>query len=158
MEWLSERTWQGQKLGHIVRANAEERERFEALADQGWLRCYLLKNGAEPLAFVLGRQMDNLYHWEEIGYDPAWAKYAPGKALLYLHLEDLFAEKRPDWLDMGRGPYGYKAFFANYCYEEANAYLIRKSLYMSVAMGLPAAGDQIKRVGRARFRRLLRKG
>jgi CelD/BcsL family acetyltransferase involved in cellulose biosynthesis len=134
VEEVTARSWQGRSMGKGFKADAATVRRFEAQADRGWLRSYLLRNGGRPLAFGIGFQADGVYHYDTIGYDSEWSPYAPGKVLFCLLLEDLFAEDKPDRLDCGYGENDYKVFFANRCEEAANVYLVRKSLYTGCAM------------------------
>jgi len=153
-ERLSALSWQGTRLGKVLRAESAEAERLGALADRGWLRGYLLCGGEKPLVFLIGRQADGIYHADQTGYDPQWAKYAPGKVLLYLLMKDLYAANTPEWLDFRRGERGQKQFFANYSYDETSAYLIRKAVYTGLAVGFPAALQGARTATRALFDRL----
>jgi hypothetical protein len=128
-EAISRKSWQGTQLGEVVRASPEMLALDGEHADRGWLRCYVLRAGDEPIAFVRGFQAAGTYYYNQIGYDPAWAEHDPGKVLLFRLIEDLCAEDRPDWLDFRYGDNLYKQVFGTDRYDEANLYLIRKTPY-----------------------------
>jgi CelD/BcsL family acetyltransferase involved in cellulose biosynthesis len=135
VEQISERSWQGTKLGTIIRATDSLRERLSARADAGWLRCYLLRNAERPLAYIIGWQADGVYYYEDAAFDPAWSNHSPGKVLLYRALENLFAENKPEWFDFGFGDNQYKQVMSNHTFEQANVLLFRKSAYTALALG-----------------------
>jgi hypothetical protein len=136
VESISTKSWQGERLGAVIQASKAELERFGALADHGWLRCYLLSNDEQPIAFVVGWQDVGVYYYEQIGYDPAWKHVAPGTVLLYRVVEDLFADNPPQCLDFRYGDSDYKRIFGNYSFGEANIYLVRKGFYTGLVLAI----------------------
>lgn len=154
VERLSALSWQGTRLGKVIHASEEEMERLGGWADRGWLRGYLLTNGDQPLSFLIGRQADGTYYADHTGYDPEWARLAPGKVLWYRMLEDLHRVDRPEWMDFRRGNKAYKQFFANHSYNEGSAYLMRKTAYAGLAVGFPAAFSRIRTATHSLFNRL----
>jgi CelD/BcsL family acetyltransferase involved in cellulose biosynthesis len=131
---LSRRSWQGRRLGQLVGATDEDRERLALCADQGWLRSYLLSAAEQPLSFAIGYQASGTYFYARPGYDPAFGHLRVGTVLLYKILEDLTGFDAARRLDFGYGDNEYKAIFANHTHEEANVYLVRRSPYMGVAL------------------------
>ena len=138
VERLSAMSWQGRRLGQVVRGT-DQVEKLCAYADRGWLRCYLLYCGEQPVSFEIGLQADETYHLLQTGYDPDWAKYRPGNVLIYHYLQHLYAENTPEWVDFGCGENEYKRFWGNACHDEANVYLIRKSAYTGLAYAVNKA-------------------
>jgi Acetyltransferase (GNAT) domain len=92
VERLSASSWQGKHLGSVVRNTETEREHLGALANQGWLLCYLLSAGDDPLAFLIGYHADGIYYADRTGYDLRWARRGPGKAIWYKTLDTYIAE------------------------------------------------------------------
>lgn len=113
-EHVSQRSWQGKRMG--LRLSQEERFRahFDALARLGALRSYLLFHKDHPIAFVYGWQWNGRFEYEEIGYDGAFAEQGPGRVLLYRVLEDLIAHDTPEVLDFGCGDAEYKRVFGTH--------------------------------------------
>jgi CelD/BcsL family acetyltransferase involved in cellulose biosynthesis len=152
VQTLSERSWQGTRLGQVVRATSEQIDALSLQAERGWLRSYLLSCKGEPVAFVLGSQEGGVYYYERIGYDPKWADFSPGKVLLLRLLEDLFkphtGAERPRWLDFGSGDSEYKQLFGNEQYAEAHVYLVRKTPYMTAALSVHAGLNRVESTAR----------
>lgn len=111
---VTERSWQGKRLGHRLGPSERFRSHFQALARLGALRSYVLHHQDRPVAFVYGWQWNGRFEYEEIGYDPALAERAPGRVLLYRVLEDLIADRTPDQLDFGCGDAEYKRSFGTH--------------------------------------------
>lgn len=132
-EILSRKSWQGTRLGQIIRCDETTSGKLSAYAERGWLRGYLLESAERPFAFLLGCQESGVYYAEYTGYDPEWVKYSPGKVLWYRVIEDLCQHEPANWLDFRYGDNTYKRIFSNESYDEANVYLIRKSAYGSLA-------------------------
>ncbi len=112
-QFISQRSWQTQQFGQRIRNNEEERRFLTFLATMGALRSYTLYREGEPVAFVMGHQWNDIFHYDEVGFDRNLVKLAPGKVLLQEVLDDLMSHDRPDLFDFGLGDGGYKQFFAN---------------------------------------------
>ena len=118
-EWLtdaqaiSQRSWQSQQFGQRIRNSEEERSFLVFLASMGALRSYTLHLESEPVAFVMGHQWNNVFHYDEVGFDRNLVKLARGKVLLQEIIDDLMSHDRPEMFDFGLGDGGYKQFFAN---------------------------------------------
>lgn len=111
---VSERSWQGKRLGLRLGPSERFRAHFQALARLGALRSYVLHHEERPVAFVYGWQWNGRFEYEEIAYDPALADHAPGRVLLYRILEDLIADRTPQQLDFGCGDAEYKRSFGTH--------------------------------------------
>jgi CelD/BcsL family acetyltransferase involved in cellulose biosynthesis len=111
---VSERSWQGRRLGLRLGPSERYRAHFQALARLGALRSYVLHHQDRPAAFVYGWQWNGRFEYADIGYDPALADHAPGRVLLYRVLEDLVADRTPHELDFGCGDAEYKRSFGTH--------------------------------------------
>lgn len=112
-ERISEKSWQGKRLGLRMRLDETLHSRFAVLARLGAFRSYVLYHEDRPVAFVYGWQWSGRFEYEEIGYDGELARYAPGRILLYRILEDLLSHRCPEVLDFGCGDAEYKRTFGN---------------------------------------------
>ena len=139
VERLSASSWQGKHLGSVVRNTETEREHLGALANQGWLLCYLLSAGDDPLAFLIGHHADGIYYADRTGYDLHWARRNPGTVIWYKTLEHLHSRGDMRWLDFYHDDREYKQFFANTCYQEAGLFLIRKTVRTGIAFVYPVS-------------------
>lgn len=79
-------SWKGSQGTAI--ASDEATSRFytsvaEWAANRGWLRLALLRVDGHAIAFQLDLEVARTYHSLKIGYDPSFARFSPGKILLY---------------------------------------------------------------------------
>ena len=118
-------TWQAQQGTEF---GPDLRARLDDLAGRGLLRCYLLRVGDEPCAFVIGYKWHTEFHYIRIGYDPKFAKLSPGTALLYLLVEEMCGEQCVTLFSLGAGDFGYKAQFGNVHVEVGDVWLLRRTL------------------------------
>jgi hypothetical protein len=130
---VSRRSWQQQAFGTRIKDDPESLEAFKDLSRRGLLRCYLLSVADKPCAFVIGYQHYGVYCYSEIGYDQQLSAYSPGKVLLFLIVEDLHNENRPDVLDFGVGDAAYKRRFGN-CMKSDVACLVMPKTVRNAAL------------------------
>ena len=71
-----------------------------------------LCQGWGPL-LIRGYQFNNVYYFEEIGYDKKWREHQPGTVLNFLAIEEMFVNETPDYLDFGYGENKYKNILGN---------------------------------------------
>jgi CelD/BcsL family acetyltransferase involved in cellulose biosynthesis len=121
-EDISQRSWQGRRIGLRLALNERFRAHFDLLARLGALRSYVLHHDDRPAAFVYGWQWNGRFEYEEIGYASELADNAPGRVLLYRVLEDLVADDTPEVLDFGCGDAEYKRVFGTH--ESASGPLV----------------------------------
>jgi hypothetical protein len=86
---------------------------LELDARAGKVRGYVLTSGGEPAAYGLCRSDHDVIVYKHIGYATKFARLSPGNVLLYMMLEQLFAEGKFRLFDFdGTDYFAYKAFFA----------------------------------------------
>jgi CelD/BcsL family acetyltransferase involved in cellulose biosynthesis len=102
-------------------------------AEAGWLRCYLLVGGEQPLAYFVGRQSDGICIADDSAYDARLASFSPGKILWLKVIEELHALGTVSWLDFGSADIGYKQFWAHESYPESSILLMKSSMRNAVA-------------------------
>ncbi|NOX54132.1 MAG: GNAT family N-acetyltransferase [Planctomycetes bacterium] len=146
---VSLHTWQTQQLGLRVRNDEREHRLLTRLARLGALRSYLLRRDGQPIAFLIGTQFNGRFDYEEVGYDRRFADYSPGQVLLLKVLEDLQAERPPEWFDFGGGDASYKRLFATHSSKSGNVWLMPSTFRTSVTMGILKAQDTARRGLRA---------
>jgi hypothetical protein len=108
-------------------------DQLHNLALQGWLRCYLLSAAERPLAYVIGRQSDGVYAFDEAAFDKDLASCSPGNILCSKLIEDLHAQENVRWLDFGPGDIAYKEFWSQEYYMESSLYLIKPGWHNAFA-------------------------
>ncbi len=139
VEQISAHGWRCKSLGHSFRPSPSYDLRYRERAESGWMRSYLLRCGDVPIAYQIGWQAGGVYFASGTAYDSDWRAHSPGKALLYLLLEDLHADDKPEWFDFLTGDMPYKAEFSNHSFEDIDVYLIRKSAYAGLAVAMHAS-------------------
>jgi hypothetical protein len=134
---ISQKTWQfvRHRWGIGARDIDVVRSEMHFLAQRGWLRSYLLKCGAVPCAFIIGRQYGPAFSTGSAGVNPAWRSYSAGTVLFLLVLEDLFRENSPQFYDLD-DYVKYKEHFANESYPEASVWLFRRRAYPLLASSI----------------------
>jgi CelD/BcsL family acetyltransferase involved in cellulose biosynthesis len=80
------------------------------------------------LAFSVAHQYRGVVNSQEMGYHQDFAKYSPGKVLLYLIIRDLHADGSVRLLNFGMGDAEYKRWFADIERTESSWLLLRRSL------------------------------
>jgi hypothetical protein len=133
LDIVGPQTWQAGALGIARRNTYAERQIFEALASQGWLRAYLLLYDDLPIAYELGFQYGDTFFGHECGYDQRWSDRGPGSVLMHLVIEDLFAESRPEVLHFGFGDAAYKrSLRSNDGYDARHVYLVSRARWSTL--------------------------
>lgn len=152
---ISRKSRKFQKFGWGVAARDRRLVKNELirLAQQGWLRSYLLMCGKTPCSFILGQQSDSTFYPVAAGVDLAWKPYSAGTVLLWLVLEDLFKENSPEFYDLGTSA-KHKHYLATDSYLEADVWLFRRQLYPALASSICRACDVTSRVGGAALERI----
>jgi hypothetical protein len=124
---ISQTTYQWRLLGLGLRDVAELRDRLAFAARLSWLRSYILYCGDEPVAFMLGYLYRQSYHYMDVGYNPAWAKWGVGSILQMEVMKDLIEDpERPKIFDFSTGYGDHKGRFGNSSRSEVNLLILRK--------------------------------
>ena len=126
---LSSKTYQFTLLGAGLRNPEELASRYRTAAELGWLRCYVLYVGKRPVAFQVGLLHRGVFHAQEIGYDPEFAKLQVG---IFLHteiLQDLCAlQPAVETFDFGNDDNLHKQRLSTEHWTERYYYLFPQSL------------------------------
>lgn len=121
---ISLQTWQTRQFGLRVRNDAAELALFTRLAELNLLRCYLWMVADQPVAFTIGNQDHDCFHYEEVGYLADFAKWSPGQMMLIQMIDDLIAWQRPEWFDFGGGDADYKELFATHSSRSGTVWIL----------------------------------
>jgi Acetyltransferase (GNAT) domain len=119
--------WQGKIATPEAYTILHDRKPFEDLAERGLFRSYVLDCAGTPSAFVLGYQFGDIYHYAEIAYSQAYARFSPGTTLLYLLIQDLIGHRAPRLLNFGIGDAVYKREFGNVQFQDASVLLLDRT-------------------------------
>jgi CelD/BcsL family acetyltransferase involved in cellulose biosynthesis len=88
--------------GDVVELSWPESQ-YNSLARMDLLRSFVLKDGDRPVCCILGYQFDNTFLAGQTIYDPEYAAYSPGAALLHIVVEALIGEKSVTAINLGYG-------------------------------------------------------
>jgi len=152
---ISEKTRKFQQFGWSVAARDRWllKNELVRLARLGWLRSYLLTCDNVPCSFILGQQSCARFYPVAAGVDPDWKQYSVGTVLLWLALEDLFADSPPGFYDLGTSA-KHKEYLATDSYLDADVWLFRRQRYPALASSLCRACDFASRLGGATLHRI----
>lgn len=125
---VSRNSWQHSTLGTRIDDSPEDRAWYAGLAEKGLLRCYVLKCGERPCAFVVGYQYNGIFHYVELGYNRELADFSPGTILLHMLIQDLCAHRPASLLNFGMGDADYKRRFGNVERQDISILIMRKNL------------------------------
>jgi CelD/BcsL family acetyltransferase involved in cellulose biosynthesis len=123
---VSRKTYQ-ERIGQGLPRSDTFRERAVSLANADAVRGYILFHGERPVAYIFCDAQDESLIYEHLGYDPAFREWSPGRVLLYLMLERLFAEQRFRFLDFGGTEHEYKKFFSTGSMRCARIHYFRRT-------------------------------
>ncbi len=125
---VSQQSWQHKILGTRVGCDDETVRIFTDAASRGLLRCYLLKLGTMPCAFVIGYQYSGTYHYCELGFREDYSQFSPGTVLLYHIIEDLHQYNPPfEKLNFGVGDATYKRRYGNITVMDVSSLVLRRN-------------------------------
>ena len=91
---LEAKGWKGAR-GTAIRSSAETRRFYTEVAavaaDRGWLRLHFLRLDGQSVAFTISLEYDRVQYLLKSGYDPDFARFAPGQQLLHETVRRAFA-------------------------------------------------------------------
>ena len=152
---ISTKTRKFRQFGRGVAARERQllRNELVRLAQQHWLRSYLLMCGSAPCSFILGQQSGSRFYPVAAGVDPSWRQYSVGTVLLWLVLRDLFEENSPEFYDLGIAA-NHREYLATDSYGEADVWLFRRRPYATLASSICRTCDLTSKVGGATLQRI----
>jgi hypothetical protein len=138
-EEISKTSWQAKRMGLRISDSEDSRAYWGKVAGIGAFRSYVLRQGERPIAFMVGRQWEGRFYYEEAGYDLEFAKQSPGTVLQIRVIEDLIEHDTPQVLDFSFGDGEHKRMFGNRQTSSAAVLVLRRSWRNSALAGLHRA-------------------
>ena len=120
-------SWQAMTYGPVRKNSQREVARMEYVANQGWLRCYLLTSDVGPLAFQFGYQYGDTYYACDFAFAQKWSHLGPGAVLMYLMLQNLHQECQPRVVDLGPGDSPQKRTFRASHHNVGDYYVVPRN-------------------------------
>jgi len=146
-------SWHAERGANSLRKDARTEERFRWQAEHGWLRCYVLLKGEEPIAFLLGLQCLREFRALRTAFSASWARYSPGKVLWFSALEDLYESGEFDEFNFGYGAWEYKRIMATDSYTVTTQEAIRPALRNAVIWSGPVVYSVLRAAAEAALTR-----
>lgn len=87
------------------------KEITSVFSDKGWMRLYTLEGKKGPIASLYGFVFKDRFSFYQMGIEPQWLSFSPGKILILMVIEELFNEGIKVFDFLG-GNDGYKDFWA----------------------------------------------
>ncbi len=146
-------TWQ-YHLGTGLTDTAQTRETFRFLAQQCWLRIYVLYLKETPCAFLVGQLYNNTFYCQYAGYHPSYTRFSVGSVLTSRAFEDL-AAAGVQRVDLGEGGQEHNRRLGCQMSEEATVHVYSptlRGLWLNVFFGT----THVLRAGGRRTRSVLR--
>jgi CelD/BcsL family acetyltransferase involved in cellulose biosynthesis len=140
---IGEQTYQA-GLGASLRDDARSRRLLRGFAEQGWLRCYLLVAGDEPIAFHSGICHRNRWTAWGTGYRPAFRSFRPGTILITRIFRDL-CEHGVEAVDWSFGDAEYKRVFGTRSRDERTIHIYGRGIRAGCTFGIDAASTALRR-------------
>lgn len=126
VEEIARKTYQ-RGLGVGFFDNNETRQRLRFEMEKGWLRAHIMYVNERPCSFWMGSVYNNVYYSGDVGFDPTYKKYGPGKQLLVRLLEDLCTEGVKE-MDFGLGDAEWKQRLGNRKWHESTVNIFAPTL------------------------------
>lgn len=123
------KTWQAKTFGFAKRNNKKDVIFYKYIADQGWLRSYMLLIDSRPASFFIGTQYNDIFEGQEIGYDNKFSSIGVGSVLMDIIINDLYINNKPSILNFGFGENIYKQILSNSSSEATEAYIIKQNIW-----------------------------
>jgi hypothetical protein len=123
------KTWQAKTFGFTKRNNKKDIIFYKYIADQGWLRSYMLLIDSRPASFFIGTQYNDIFEGQEIGYDNEFSSTGVGSVLMDIIINDLYTNNKPSILNFGFGENIYKLILSNNISEATEAYIIKRNIW-----------------------------
>ncbi|MBN2292945.1 MAG: GNAT family N-acetyltransferase [Pirellulales bacterium] len=142
-------TWQYEQAGIELGSSDAQRDRFVDLAERGSLRSYLLQGNGEEVAFVVGYQYRDVFHYSDVGYVQSYSRYSPGSVLLYMLIRDLIGYRSPRRINFGIGDSSYKRQFGNNNTHDADILLLRRTFKNAARLNAHALYKRTARFAKA---------
>lgn len=134
-----------QGLGIAFKNDEFYSKRCQLFASRGQFRGYVLYLNGVPRAFWMGCVYDNIFHSQDVGYDPQMKEFQLGSLLLVHVIEELIKEKNCQGLDFGLGDAEYKQRFSDQSWYDCDVTFYAPTLRNHAVVLLQRVADQIRK-------------
>ena len=134
-----------QGLGVAFRNDEFYNKRCRLFASRGQFRGYVLYLNGVPRAFWMGCMYGDIFHSQDVGYDPQMREFQLGSLLLVHVIEELIKEKTCVGLDFGLGDAEYKQRFSDQSWYDCDATFYAPTLKNRTVVLLQRVADQLRK-------------
>ena len=121
------KTYQEKLFDGAMPASAEFLDRMRQLASKDCVRGFVLTIKGVPVSYLYLPAEDGTLTYGYLGYDPDYAALSPGTVLLYLALEQIFAERKFRYFNFTHGENQAKQLFGRSSFLQADLFFFRWS-------------------------------
>lgn len=121
-------SWKQSSLTRALVQSAGNHAKYADLARRGLFRSYVLRNDERPVAYALGYQYGNIYHYSDIAYAGSEVHLSPGTVLLFLIIRDLIGSTSMRQINFGISDADYKRQFADQHTRDRSLLVFRSTL------------------------------
>lgn len=143
---ISARSWKQEALAVPVPGIMNSEGALEDVARRGLLRSYLLQGKGGAIAFVLGYQYRDVFHYADIGFDQQGASLSPGNVLLFLLIKEIIENSTLKKINFGIEDGDYKRQFGNDHAIDASVLLLRPTFSNRRRLMLHGAAAKAKQI------------
>lgn len=130
-------SWKQSSLTSALARNAANQAVYADLAGRGLFRSYVLYDDERPVAYALGYQYGNIYHYSDIAYAESELHLSPGTVLLLLIVRNLIESTSLRQINFGVSDADYKRQLADQHTRDRSLLVFRSTLrnrLLSVAL------------------------
>jgi CelD/BcsL family acetyltransferase involved in cellulose biosynthesis len=120
-------------------------KRCRLFASKGQFRGYVLYLNGVPRAFWMGCVYGDIFHSQDVGYDPQMKEFQLGSLLLVHVIEELIKEKNCQGLDFGLGDAEYKQRFSDQSWYDCDVTFYAPTLKNRAVVFLQRLADDIRK-------------
>lgn len=121
-------SWKQGSLTSALMRNADNQARYADLAGRGLFRSYVLYDDERPVAYALGYQYGNIYHYSDIAYAESELHLSPGTVLLLLIVRNLIESTSMRQINFGASDADYKRQLADQHTRDRSLLVFRSTL------------------------------
>lgn len=140
-----DRSWHHGTGAQTLVADQRRADQLRFMAEQGWLRSYLLWVGDEPVAMSVAYESYGTVLLSRLAHDRTWDPWSPGKVMLHRILADLCEDPEVHTLDFGYGDWAYKRQVATRRRPAGDVLLVSRRARSQAVFAGPRAWSAVRR-------------
>lgn len=127
-------TYQEKLFDGAIPASADFVVKMRTLAERDCFRGYTLSSNGKPVSYLYLPIENEVLIYGYLGYNPTYANLSVGTVLLYMAIEQVFAERRFRYFDFTHGEGQNKKLFGRASFLRGDFYFFRWSVRNALAV------------------------